>query len=239
MLTSDAVKGVKLIDKKDFFCEACQYGKAHRFKFNSKTDGKCWKPGELVHTDVCGPFTEMSLGGARYFLLFVDEATDFIKSDVCEKLKEFDKLVKNEYGYSIKTLRADNGREYVNSEVQNYMKGRGIKLENTAPYTPQQNGKAERKNRTIVESARTMVQARDLPIKLWAEAINTAVYILNRTTIKKNKKMTPFKAWNKKKPELSHIRVFGKQAWTEAYSYIDKQFRKKMDRKAKKLILVG
>lgn len=157
------------------------------------------------------------------------------KSDVCEKLKEFNKLVYNEYGHSIKTLRADNGREYVNNELQKYAKGLGIKLETTASYTPQQNGKAEHENRTIVESARTMLQASDLSVKLWTEAINTAVYILNRTAIKKGKSETPFEAWNKKKLELSHVRVFG----AEAYSYIDKQFRKKMDKKAQKLMLVG
>lgn len=72
-------------------------------------------------------------------------------------------------------------------------------------------------------------------MKLWAEAVNTAVCILNRTVIKKEKAITSFEAWNEKKPELSHVKVFG----AEAYAYIDKQFRKKMDKKAKKLILVG
>lgn len=86
-----------------------------------------------------------------------------------------------------------------------------------------------------MESARTMLQAKSLPVKLWAEAVNMAVYLLNRTAIKKEKTMTPFEAWNKQKPGLSHVEVFG----AEAYAYIDKQFRKKMDRKAKKLILVG
>lgn len=143
---------------------------------------------------MCGPFSEMSLGGARYYLLFIDEATDYRtvyfikhKSDVYEKLKEFDSLVSNKYGHSIKILRVDNGREYVNSGLKSYMKGRGIRLESTAPYTPQQNGKAERENRTIVESARTMLQAKNMSVKLWAEAVNTAVYILNHTAIKKGK----------------------------------------------------
>lgn len=137
VLTSDAVKGVRVTDVKDFFCEACQYDKAHRLKFSATETDRSWKPGELVHTDVCGPFSETSLGGARYYLLFIDEATDYRtvyfikhKSDVCEKVKEFERLVKNQYGHGIKTLRADNGREYVNREMQNYLKGRGIKLEN-------------------------------------------------------------------------------------------------------------
>lgn len=148
ILTSDAVKGVKLTNKKDFFCEACQYGKAHKLTFNSSTSERHWTPGELVHTDVCGPFSETSLGGARYYLLFIDEATDYRvvyfikhKSDVCEKLKEFDRMVENKYGHSVKILRADNGREYVNDQVKKYLKSQGIKLENTTPYTPQKMAK--------------------------------------------------------------------------------------------------
>jgi len=86
-------------------------------------------------------------------------------------------------------------------------------MENTAPYTPQQNGKAKRENRIIVESARTMLQAKGLPVKLWAEAINTAVYILNRAAIKTDMITTPYEAWNFKKPELSHIRIFGSSAF--------------------------
>ncbi|KAG7197213.1 hypothetical protein KM043_000130 [Ampulex compressa] len=139
VFTNEAVKGVKLTNKKDFFCEACQYGKAHRLTYNTSAyaNEKHWTPGELVHTDVCGPFSETSIGGARYYLLFIDEATDYRKmyfirhkSDVCEKLKEFDRLVNNKYGHNIKTLRTDNGREYVNTEVQQYAKRQGIKIEN-------------------------------------------------------------------------------------------------------------
>ncbi|KAG7189396.1 hypothetical protein KM043_018523 [Ampulex compressa] len=78
-----------------------------------------------------------------------------------------------------------------------------------------------------------MLHAKGLPVKLWAEAGNTVVYLLNRTAIKKHKSVTPFEAWNEKKPELSHVRVFG----AGAYVYIGKQFRKKIDKKAKKLIL--
>jgi len=238
VLMSDAVKGAKVSEVKDFFCEACQFEKAHRLTFDkqsrSGSDDRYYKPGELIHTDVCGPFSEKSIGGAKFYLLFIDEATDYRvvyfikhKSDVSEKVKEFNQLVHNRYGHSIKILRADrasidNDREYINREIGGYMIKREIKLETTAPYTPQQNGKAQRENCTIVKSARTMLQARNLPIKLWTEAVNTAVYILNRTAIKKDKSVTPFEVWNKKKPELSHSRIFG----TEAYAHIDKMFRK-------------
>lgn len=242
-MENTAVHGVKLTSEEQFFCEPCQFGKAHRLEFNkSKIQENHWKPGEFIHTDVCGPFSETSIGGSRYYLLFLDEATDYRsiyfikhKSDVLEKLKEFNNIIKNKFGHSIKILRADNGTEYTNYQIKNYLKLRGIIMQNTAPYTPEQNGKAERENRTIVESARTMLQARNLPVKLWAEAVNTAVYTLNQVVIKDKKKITPFEVWHKKKPELSHMRIFG----SNAYAHINKQFRHKMDKKTKKLVLVG
>lgn len=82
-------------------------------------------------------------------------------------------------------------------------------MENTAPYTPEQNGKVERENCTIMESARTMIKYKNLPKALWAEAVNTAVYVLNRTPQSKNPEQTPFEVWHGRKPDLSHIKVFG------------------------------
>jgi len=243
VVASSLIHGVKINDNSDFFCESCQYGKAHCLKFNKiNAQPRKWKTGEFIHTDLCGPFSESSIGGALFYLLFIDEATDYRtvyfikhKSDVFEKLKEYERKIRNKYGYSIKALRADNGGEYVNESVKSYLNKFGITMENTAPYTPEQNGKAERENRTIVECARTMLHAKNLPKKLWAEAVNTAVYILNRTSVKAGKDITPYEAWHQRKPELSHTRIFG----SDAYVHINKQFRRKLDKKAKKLILVG
>lgn len=139
VIASQAVQGVKLTCEKDFFCEPCQLSKAHRLKFNKNNSKESrWKPGEFIHTDICGPFSEMSIGGARYYLLFLDEATDYRtiyfikhKSDVLEKLKEFNERTKNKFGYNIKTLRADNGREYANQQVEHYLKKQGIIMEST------------------------------------------------------------------------------------------------------------
>lgn len=109
-------------------------------------------------------------------------------------------------------------------------------MENTAPHTPQQNGRAERANRTIFESARTMLKAKELPKWLWAEAVNTAVYILNRMTHSSRRETkTAFERWTGRKPDLRHIRVFG----STAYVHVPKQFRQKLDDKSKKVILVG
>ena len=117
-----------------------------------------------------------------------------------------------------------------------YLEEKGIVMENTAPYTPQQNGKAERANRTIFECARTMLRAKELPKFLWAEAVSTAVYVLNHTTHSSRKNLkTAYEAWTNRKPNLEHIRVFG----STAYMHVPKRLRRKLDDKAKKTILVG
>lgn len=155
---------------------------------------------------MCGPFSEESIGGSRFNLLFIDEASNYRvvyflkhKSDVFERLKDYERMVANKFGRNMKVLRADNGCEYSNNATTNYLKSRGdlfiletIILENMAPYTPEQNGKAEREIRTVVESARTMIHAKGLSKRLWAEAVNTAVYLLNRTLMAKNKDATPY-----------------------------------------------
>ncbi|CAD7083811.1 unnamed protein product [Hermetia illucens] len=116
--------------------------------------------------------------------------------------------------------------------MKRYLEARGIEMVNTAPYTPQQNGKAERDNRTIIESARTMITAEKLPLSLWAEAVGTAVTVLNRVRAT-GKEKTPYEIWFGKTPDVSHFRVFG----SDAYMHIDKQFRKKLDPKATKDVI--
>jgi len=116
-----------------------------------------------------------------------------------------------------------------------YLRAKGIILETTASFTLEQNGRAERDNRSLIESARAMLHAKNLPIKLWTEAVNTACYILNRTPIVSNQGVTPYEVWMNRKPRLDHIRMFA----SEAYAHILKQLRKKWDKKSQRLILVG
>ena len=113
---------------------------------------------------------------------------------------------------------------------------RGIVKENTAPYTPEQNGRSERDRKTVVESARTMLHAKSLPMSLWAEATSTTFYIINRTGSSSVKNgATPYELWMGRKPNLEHMRIFG----SEAYMHIPKQFTKKLDARAKEVIFVG
>ncbi|KMQ86283.1 retrovirus-related pol polyprotein from transposon tnt 1-94 [Lasius niger] len=236
------ITGAKLTDIDNFFCEACQYGKIHRLPFKKKEVNRVTDVGEMFHADVCGPMSTESLSGARFYFLLKDDRSAcrhvfFIrhKSDVFEKFKEFEKMVSNKFNRRMRTLRVDNGTEFINKPMKDYLSNCGIKLETTAPSTPEQNGKSERENRSIVESGRTMLHAQNLPLCLWEEAMRTAVYTLNRTLYLKEFNATPYELWTGKKPDLGHLRVFG----STAYLHVPKIFRKKLDRKAKKYILVG
>lgn len=151
MARDSLVKGVQLNEAEDDnpFCESCQLGKQHRLPFNKEASTDRYRPGEMFHSDVCGPMSVQSLGGARYFVLFKDDASgyrhvSFIKHkfDVFDKFKGFEKMVANKFGHSMKILRTDNGREYSNSKFKRYLAAKEIRLENTIPYTPQQNGKS-------------------------------------------------------------------------------------------------
>jgi len=109
----------------------------------------------------------------------------------------------------IKTFRPDNGREFVSIKFDNFLHECGIQRQISAHYTPQQNGIAKRANKTIMECARSMIHAQGLNLEFWAEAVNTTIYINNRCPIKTLESKTPQEAWTGRKPNVSHLRVFG------------------------------
>ena len=224
------------------FCEGCVYGKQHRDKFPKDGGTRATRILELVHSDVNGPMKTPTHGGAKYFVLFIDDFTrkTFVyfltqKSQVLEKFKEFKAFVENETGCQIQTLRSDNGGEYTSKAFNDFCREHGIQRQFSTPYTPQQNGVAERKNRTLVESARCMLQHAGLSNVFWAEAINTAVYVLNRAPTSAVKGKTPQEAWSGKKPTVEHFRVFG----CEAYAHVSDEKRTKLDLKSVKCIFLG
>ena len=134
-------------------------------------------------------------------------------------------------------LLTDGGKEYDNQEARAILNAAGEPIEHrkTAPYTPQHSGVAERENRFIVESARSMIHAKRLPLKLWDEAINTAAYVLNRTGPSPVPGKTPYELWYGKQETVDNIRVFG----TECFVYISKERRPKWDGRSVKGVLVN
>lgn len=150
------------------------------------------------------------------------------KEEVSERLIEFCNMVKTKFDSEIKVIKSDNGREFVNDFLLKQFKNRGIVHETTAPYNSEQNGKAERKIKTLMESARSMMYARNIPKYLWNEAVLMAAQILNRITTVKRKNKTLFELWYQKKPDITNFYVFG----TTCYSQVPKASRRKLDKRA-------
>jgi len=143
-------------------------------------------------------------------------------------------LSEKQTGQQIKAIRNDNGREYINGAFENFLISHGIKRQLTVPHTPQQNGVAERANRTLVEMARSMMVHSSADKSLWGEAIMTAMYLRNRSETSTLPDMTPYEAWFGKKPGVSHLKVFGTKAVV-----LDKTRKGKFSQKGIEHILVG
>ncbi|KAL0852111.1 hypothetical protein ABMA28_000351 [Loxostege sticticalis] len=220
-------------------CEGCIFGKSHSKPFGTRE--RATAPGELIHADVCGPFTD-SVAKNKYFVLFKDDFSSYRmvyfikqKSEVKDKLLQMLEKAKTTR-HVVKTLLTDNGGEFANEAVLGILQCRGIKHRMTMPYTPEQNGCSERENRTLVEAARSIMYARgEMPNVLWAELINTAAYVLNRTGPTRVDDNSPYELWRGKKPKISHLKIIG----SECYVHVPKQLRKKMGKKAIKGTLIG
>ena len=152
-------------------------------KSETKTKGTL----ELIHSNVCDPISSTYLSGYEYYVTFIDDYSRntwiyFLKtkSEVFRKFKVFKALIENHSKRRIKTLRIDNGGEYNSKYFEAFCKEVGIKRELTTPYNPQQNGVAERKNRTIMEASKTMMHDQDILMHIWVEAARTTVYVHNR-----------------------------------------------------------
>ena len=223
-------------------CEGCLMGKQHRLPFPTDGRTRATRIGGIIHGDVCGPMPVPSLGGSRYFVTFRDDFTGYgvvnfmkCKSEAFTHLKNFVALVKTKTGRPIETLRSDNGGEYTSNELEAWLKSEGIRHETCVPKTPEQNGVAERYNRTITESMRSMLHSAKLGEELWAEAVDCAVYLQNRVLCSAMEGMTPYHGWHGRKSNLSHLRAFG----CVAYMHIPKTDSSKLDSKSLKCKLVG
>lgn len=223
-------------------CEGCVEGKQARKSFPKDGATRANKPLELVHSDVCGPMKTLSLGGTRYFLTFIDDFSRKIwvlplkaKNEVLEKFKAWKTLVERQSELKLKVFRSDNGGEFTSKLFDEVLRRDGIERQTSAPYTPQQNGVAERANRTLMEMARAMIHAQGLGYEFWAEAVVNAAYIRNRCPTSAVQNMTPEEAWSGKKPHVSHLRVFG----CIAYAKVPDEKRSKLDAKATKCLMLG
>nr|GEU40886.1 retrovirus-related Pol polyprotein from transposon TNT 1-94 [Tanacetum cinerariifolium] len=182
------VSGLPVIKPLKHVCEGCVVGKQTKQSFPVEKAKRAEAILKIIHADVCGPMRTESLSGSKYFLPFIDDFSRMSwvyflkhKSEVFECFKKFKTLVEKQTGKVVKVLRTDRG----------------------APYTPEQNGVAERKNRTVVEMARSMLKQKGMPDSFWAEGVAAAVHILNISPTKAVWCQTPYEAWNGKKTLIS------------------------------------
>ena len=223
------------------FCENCVYGKQNRVIFPS--GGKRVKQIlEPVHSDVFGPMKVPSLSKSMYDVSFIYDFSRntwiyFLKNkfEVFDRIKEFKALVENMIEKKIKVLRTDNGEEFCSKEFEEFCRKCGIAWQKTNPYTPEQNGVVERMNKMLMERARSMLSGVRLGHKFWAEAMETTCYLVNRSPSSTLEDKTPQEVWTGKKPSLSHMRVFG----CDAYVHVLKEKRTKLDSKSEKCIFIG
>ena len=256
MIRDNVVSGAKLIgnvsktlgntdnDCVSEKCSACVYGKATRSVIpKERSSRRAYFCLDLVHSDVCGPLEVQSIGGAKYFITFIDDHSNWSvvypmhhKSESFQRYKMFAQLAQTHTGRKIKVLRTDRGGEYLSSEFKSFLTENGTQHQLTAAYTPEQNGVAERLNRTLINLVRSMLAHKKVTKGFWAEALANAVYVRNRVTSRViPAKTTPFHLWMKSVPNVGHLRVFGAKCW---YT-LPKHNIQKLDARAKEAMFLG
>ena len=217
LVKHDLVLGLKDVKfEKDKLCSACQAGKQVANSHPSKSTMSTSRPLELLHMDLFGPTTYRSIGGNTYCLVIVDDYSRYTwvfflhdKAITCDIFKSFVRRAENEFELKLKKVRSDNGSEFKNTNVEEFCDEKGIKHEFSTTYTPEQNGVVERKNRTLIEMARSMLDEYKVSDSFWAEAINTACHASNRLYCHRFFNKTPYELLNGRKPNISYFRVFG------------------------------
>ncbi|GJR59681.1 retrovirus-related pol polyprotein from transposon TNT 1-94 [Tanacetum coccineum] len=221
LASKELVRNLPKLKYDRHFCDACKIGKQAHTSHKAKNIVSTTRCLELLHMDLFGPSAIRSYGGNRYTLVIVDDYSRFTwtrflanKTEAFEKFEVFSKMIQNKLGCSIVSIRTDHGREFDN-EVQfgNYCDLNGISHNFSAPRTPQSNGVVERKNRTLQEMSRTMLNEQSIPQKFWCNAVDTSTYIINRVSIRRILEKTPYELLRGRKPKLNYFRVFGSKCF--------------------------
>ena len=222
-------------------CETCIQAKQSVKPFDGISNRNT-KPGELTHIDLWGKYEIASIHGNQYYILFVDDATRHVVVHFLKRKEEATKQVQNYLTYlktqekPPKAIRIDRGSEFLNQNLKSWFSKYGLEIQGTAPYSPSQNGIAERMNRTLVELGRAMLKGQNIPEFLWEYAIAHAAYLRNRSYTTFLKGETPYQKWYKTKPNVNHLREFGAPVWVMLQG--QKQLRKMLP-KSQRRIYVG
>nr|GFA45062.1 retrovirus-related Pol polyprotein from transposon TNT 1-94 [Tanacetum cinerariifolium] len=240
---NDIVVGLpKLKFVKDHLCSSCELEKAKRKSFHSKLTSSSKRRLQLLHMDLCGPMRVASMNGKRYVLVIVDDYsiytwTHFMRSkdETPEVLIDFLRLVQRGLQAQVRVVRTDKGTEFLNQTLHAYFAAEGIQHQTFVARTPEQNEVVKRRNRTLVEAARTMLSAAKVPLFFWAEAIATACFTQNRSLVIPRHEKTPYHIINDRKPSVKFFHIFG----SVCYTVRDGENLNKLKEKGDECIFVG
>ncbi|KAJ9548098.1 hypothetical protein OSB04_020641 [Centaurea solstitialis] len=228
--------------QQEHLCAACQLGKMKRVSHKSMLEHGTEKPLQLIHMDLCGPMRIQSINGKKYVLVMVDDYSRYTwvkflrsKDEAHEIIISVLKEVQMNLQSQVQKTRSDHGTEFKNKVLGGYLESVGIKHTFAAVRTPQQNGVVERRNRTLVEAARTMLAYSKLPMFLWAKAVDTACYTQNRSIVNNRFGKTPYELINNQVPNIAHFRVFG----CRCFVMNDREDRDKLQAKSDEAIFIG
>ncbi|KAL3690152.1 hypothetical protein R1sor_016461 [Riccia sorocarpa] len=223
-------------------CADCLAGKHSRDSFPEHSETRSTRILQLLHADLCGPFPVSSMGGAKYILTIVDDFSRkgwalllHYKSDTFQCFTEFKTAIESETGVKVTGLRTHRGGEFMSTAFLDYCKRHGIKRQLTVARTPQQNGVVKRRNRILLERMRSLMIAANTPKSLWGEAVTTAIYLVNVTPTRANSGVPPYTKFFGRRPDLSHLRIFG----CTAYMHVPSNERTKLDSKTRSGMVVG
>ena len=242
MISKELVLGIPKIEIEKDTCSSCLLGKQARHPFPQATSFRSTRALELIHGDLCGPITPITPSKKRYIFVLIDDYSRYMwsillgeKGETFEKFRKFKAIVEQETGATITIFRSDRGGEFVSNEFQSFCETNGITRQLTAPYSPQQNGVVERRNRTLLGMTRSILKHMSLPNYLWGEAVRHATYIINRVATRVLVDKTPYEAYKGRKPSLAHVRVFG----CVSYAKVEKGHLRKLDDRSRLLIHLG
>ncbi|GJT91550.1 retrovirus-related pol polyprotein from transposon TNT 1-94 [Tanacetum coccineum] len=211
------VRGLpKLKFEKDHLCSACAMGKSKKKPHKPKSEDTNQEKLYLLHMDLCGPMRVASVNGKKYILVIVDDYSRFTwvkclrsKDEAPDFIIKFLKMIQVRLKTPVRRIRTDNGTEFVNQTLREYYEKVGISHETSVARSPQQNGVVERRNRTLVEAARTMLIYAKAPLFLWAEAVAITCYTQNRSIVHLHHYKTPYELLHDKHTDLPFFHVFG------------------------------
>ncbi|CAL5429371.1 unnamed protein product [Camellia sinensis] len=222
-------------------CRGCKLAKMSALPFN-KSSSISSSPFQLVHTDVWGPSPIVTKGGSQYYVAFVDDYSRFTwvylmtrKSDFYKIYSNFHSMIRTQFSTTIKILRSDLGGEYYLSEFEEYLATHGTIHQSSCSDTPAQNGRAERKHRHLLDTARSLLLSSFVPSVFWGETVLTAAYLLNRMPTPLLSGSSPYERLFGVTPNYSLLRIFG----SACFVLLPKRARSKLSSRCVLCVFLG